>query len=71
MEDSKMEILTETTDFRTYVPEILKDAYGSWVVMQQCEALEEGRWEPFMTVIGRCETKAEAWRIAQSATEAS
>lgn len=36
-----------SADFRTYAPKHVKNAQGRTVVIQLCETLEEGRWEPF------------------------
>ena len=39
--------------FRTYEPETVREANGSVVVMQLCEELVGGRWEPFYSIIER------------------
>jgi hypothetical protein len=42
-------IATETSDYRTYEPEIVEDGQGHRIVIRLCEDLdrESGRWEPF------------------------
>lgn len=40
----------QTPDFRTYEPEIRKNAKGEMVSMTLCEELVEGRWEPFYSI---------------------
>lgn len=37
--------------FRTYPPERVVDRAGKTITIQRCESLEDGRWEPFVTIV--------------------
>ncbi len=37
--------------FRTYRPELVRNAEGRLVTVQLCETLEAGRWEPFYSQV--------------------
>lgn len=43
-------IVKETVDFRMYEPEWVQGAH-SMVLLQLCEELVEGRWEPFYATL--------------------
>jgi hypothetical protein len=49
MTNSKLVI--DQPDLRVYQPEQVKDHRGKLIWIQQCEALEEGRWEPFISIL--------------------
>jgi hypothetical protein len=38
--------------FRTYPPEWVDGGHGEQVLLQRCEELVEGRWEPFVATLG-------------------
>ena len=46
-----IKIETQTRDFRTYTPEVVKDSFGNTIKIQLCEELIDGRWEGFYATL--------------------
>ncbi|MFH1684068.1 MAG: hypothetical protein ABIA67_04215 [Candidatus Margulisiibacteriota bacterium] len=46
-------IIKETSDFRQYEPEKVKDGRGKTITIQLCEECVEGRWESFYSIISK------------------
>lgn len=44
--------LLETEDFRMKAAEALRNQHGGITVLRECESLEAGRWEPFVSIVG-------------------